>query len=883
MPEERRCRECGTPIPWEGRGGVCPRCLLGLGLSTGTEAAANAGSVEGQPLAPGEKARYFGDYELLEEIARGGMGVVWRARQVSLDRLVALKLILAGELASEAAIERFHREAQAAANLDHPNIVPIYEVGEHAGCHYFTMRLVEGQSVAQRLARSGCEKPQADAGPLAGKAWLPGSSGDRPREAAKLLVKIARAVHHAHQRGVLHRDLKPGNILLDAAGEPHITDFGLAKHIDAPEQMTRSETVVGTCNFMSPEQARGRNNELTTATDIYSLGAVFYHLLTGHPPFEAPTSWETLQQVVEREPPRPSALNGLVDRDLETICLKCLEKDPQRRYASADALANDLERWLRQEPILARPSSNWEHLSKWTRRKPAVAALIGALATVAILGMLAVLWYARQANRARLRAEGSEAAARERLWNSYLTQARALRLSGRPGRRFDSLAAISNAAAMHPTPELRREAIACLGLCDVQMRRRWRLEPKPPPLWGVAFDSTFERYARAHPNGDLSLHRINDDVELARLPGMGQCDGTALCFSPNGRFLAEAQHGPSTNYFRVWDLDRRAPVVWAPYAISGAAIGFAADSSIVAAGEPGALHLHDLGSGQEINRIPVALRPNVLGLDASQRRLAVCGNGNSEIQIFDSATGSLLKKLAHPSEVTWLAWSPDDSTLACSCMDKRLYLWNALSGDRLSTLEGHTGCVVGVAFNRGGDLLISSSWDGSTRFWNPATGEQLLSVPVDFARFVPFSADDRQLGLLESDDLPSVWAVATGGECRRWPGPSTLGATFCAGGRVLIGIAPDGVRFWDAADGRLLGSLPVGHCASVLLQPDGRSLWLSSPSGLLRFSLEFDPLRLRSSSGPPNACGNPLWVRHHSVWTAKRLPPPARTGLRFSS
>jgi WD40 repeat protein len=183
-------------------------------------------------------------------------------------------------------------------------------------------------------------------------------------------------------------------------------------------------------------------------------------------------------------------------------------------------------------------------------------------------------------------------------------------------------------------------------------------------------------------------------------------------------------------------------------------------------------------------------------------------------------------------------------------MDKRVYLWNALTGDRVGTLEGHTGCVVGVAFNRFGDLLISSSWDGSTRFWNPATGEQLLSVPLDFARFIPFSADDRQICLLESDDLPSVWDVAPGRECRRWPAPSTFGATFCAGGRVLIGIAPDSVRFWDAADGHPLGSLPVGHCASVFLQPDGRSLWASGPSGLLRYSLEFDPLTAEVKLGP---------------------------------
>jgi hypothetical protein len=507
---------------------------LAAAASPACEAVTLGPAEPGQPTATDDIPAVPG-YEILAELGRGGMGVVYQARHIRLNRLVALKMVLHGSHASPADLVRFLAEAEAVAQLQHPHIVQIYETGQQAGLPFFSLEYVQGGTLAQRL----------QAGPLP------------PREAARLAETLARAVHHAHQHGVVHRDLKPSNVLLAEDGTPKITDFGLAKRVTQGSGLTATGAILGTPSYMAPEQAGGKK-DVTLLCDVYALGALLYEMVTGRPPFQAPTPMVTIMQVLTDEPVPPSRLQPGLPRDLETICLKCLQKEPHKRYASAAALADDLARYREDRPIVARPVSRPERAWRWCRRNPVVAGLI-ALGMVGVVVAGLLLNQERSQTLENLeRAEGAERdltsqlgltakAEQERteqLWKSYRDQAEARRFSRQAGQRFESLKALKEAARIARSlglgadviEDLRRKAIGSLALADV------RLE-KPLPGWtadssAVAIDDTFERYALRDKRGAVSVRRVQGGQEFFQLPGTGHW---AVPVQP-GRALSGCRH-----------------------------------------------------------------------------------------------------------------------------------------------------------------------------------------------------------------------------------------------------------------------------------------------------------------------------------------------------
>jgi eukaryotic-like serine/threonine-protein kinase len=790
----------------------------------------------------------FGDYELLGEIGQGGGGVVYQARQRSLGRLVALKVILAGRLASEAERQRFRNEAEAVAGLDHPHLVPVYEVGEHDGHPYFSMKLLTGGSLAEAVA---------------GKGWAAGGR-EKQRQAAQVLALVARAVHHAHQRGVLHRDLKPANVLLDEQGQPHVTDFGLAKRLEvAAGQHTQTGAIVGTPGYMAPEQASGRKGAVSTASDVYGLGAILYAVLTGRPPFQADSVLETLLAVQQQEPVPPSRVVGAVDRDLETICLKCLRKEPVGRYLSAEALAEDLERWLTGEPIQARPVGRVERSWRWCRRNPGLALATGAasvlLAAVAVVSTLSSWWLKEQLHQT----QAAEREGKKQLFEAKLAQARASRWSGRAGRRFNGLKTLAEAAelahALELGPEallsLRNEAIACMALADLRLDRQWDGYPPGTPQTGIAFDATMERYARVDENGNITVRRFTDNRELIPITGVGAPDSSqrrldwrrSLRFSPDGRFLAAGKQYDGPMPIDVWELSGPKHLFKGESTAGFYSFDFSPDSRLLAADGPnGSIVLYDIQARKVTERIAFGRPIECLRFSPSGDRLACCSG--TQVHVLDLAGYPVCPPLSHPKATTMLSWSADGQLLTVAFGDyifigeQQSYLWDVTTGEQRGSHKDPDG-LKSVSLSPRGSLLATTGIE-STRLWEPLTGQELLSTS---GLATEFSRDGRWLGFGYAGAEVGRWEVASGEECQLlYCGRGNVYfLDVSPDGRLLISKSSEGFRFWDVVTGKPLATLPAGELGSLLFDhSSGRYLVSTGRSGLHRW-----PIRLQTE-GP---------------------------------
>ncbi len=780
-------------------------------LRAAAEAPTITGPSEIRGAGTGTTVRYFGDYELLSEIARGGMGVVFKARQVNLNRIVALKMILAGQLANDSDVKRFYAEAEAAAKLDHPGIVPIFEIGQHEGQHYFSMAFVEGESLAKKVAE----------GPLP------------PREAAQMVKTVAASVEYAHQKGIIHRDLKPANVLLDGQGQPKVTDFGLAKQLKGDSGLTGTGQILGTPSYMPPEQAAGKLDEIGRRSDVYSLGAILYCLLTGRPPFQAASPIDTLMQVLEQEPVSVRLLNAQVPIDLETIALKCLEKDCSRRYGSAQELADELQRFLEDRPILARPVGTVDRMWRWCRRNRLVATLVSAVALLLLGSAIGGFWLA---HGERLAKKAAKELADEK---GKLAEEKGL-LADKNQALFESERDAKEKARLAQTLADERKTAAEANATLAEQRReeadksarlaRKRLYVTHMNLVQTAWEDT-----RMSTVLDLlDRHRpMNDDDDLRnfewyywnrlchrdQLTFKGHLGGVnAVAFSRDGTQVASAS---SDETVKIWNA-RTGQATHTLRGILGGrvvSVAFSPDGARVASGGNARIKVWNAITGNQSFELKGSMDKSV-AFSPDGTRLATASWGR-EVKLWNATTGEEIATFrGHTREVTSVVFNPDGTKLASASEDQTIKLWDATTGNNAArTLSGHTGNVTSVAFSPDGTRIASASADQTLKFWDAITGEELATLrghtgPVTS---VAFSPDGTRLASGGADKSVKLWDAITGSELRTIKGHSgsVNGVAFSPdGSRVVSASADATLKLWNADIGPEVLTLN-GHSSSV--------------------------------------------------------------------